>query len=118
MIELRKNTRSNVVWRASIQLAEGEITAIKIVNISSGGILFHCPIALESNQKYQIVMEMPSIDRSSSNRHQAPCKVLTMYVRLSGNLYQVGAKLVEISDLHQTLFDAWLSITSKFDQLS
>ena len=118
MIELRKNTRTNVVWRAAITRAEGEIIAVKIVNISSDGLLLHCPIALEVDRKYQIMMEMPSIDQSSSKRYQAPCKVIAMHVRLSGDYYQTGVKFIEISGLHQALFDAWLSITTKFDQLS
>ena len=118
MIELRKNPRVNVIWRAAIKLAGGEILAVKIVNISTGGLLLQCPLALEVNRQYQIMMEMPSIDQSSSTRHQAPCKVVAMHVRLSGDLYLIGVKFTEISDLHQALFDAWLSITTKFDQLS
>jgi c-di-GMP-binding flagellar brake protein YcgR len=118
MIELRKNPRANVIWRAAVKLAEGEIIAVKIVNISSGGLLIHCATALQVNKKYHIMMEMPSIDQSSSVRHQAPCKVLAMHVRLSGDFYQIGVKFTEISDLHQALFDAWLSITTKFEQLS
>jgi c-di-GMP-binding flagellar brake protein YcgR len=118
MIELRRNPRANVTWRGAIKIAEGEVVPVKIVNISSGGLLLHCPRALDPNRKFQIMMEMPGIDQSSSVRHQAPCKVLVMHVRLSGDFYQIGVKFTEISDLHQALFDAWLSITTKFDQLS
>ena len=118
MMELRKNPRANVTWRGAIKLSDGEIIAVKIVNIASDGLLLHCPTALEVNQQYKIMMEMPSIDQSSSVRHQAPCKVLAMHIRLSGDFYQVGVRFTEISDLHQALFDAWLSITAKFDQLS
>lgn len=118
MIELRKSPRANVIWRAAIKLAESEILSVKIVNISSGGLLLHCSSALEIDRKYHLMMEMPSIDQTSSTRYQAPCKVLVMHIRLSGDFYQVGVKFAEISDLHQALFDAWVSITTKFDRLS
>jgi c-di-GMP-binding flagellar brake protein YcgR len=118
MIELRKNSRANVIWRVTIKLDEGEILPAKIVNISSAGLLLHSPIALQANRAYQLIVEMPSIDQSSSVRFQAPCTIFTTHIRLSGDHYQVGVKFTEIADLHQALFDAWLSITTKFDQLS
>ena len=118
MIELRKNSRANVIWRASINLDEGRILSAKIVNISSSGLLLHSAIALEVNRAYQLIVEMPGIDQSSSVRFHAPCTILTTHVRLSGDTYQVGVKITEIDDLHQALFDAWLSIITKFDQLT
>jgi c-di-GMP-binding flagellar brake protein YcgR len=118
MIELRKNSRANVIWRASIKLDDGEILPAKIVNISSAGLLLHSPIALESHRAYQLIVEMPGIDQSSSVRFQAACTIFTMHIRLSGDTYQVGVKFTEIDNLHQTLFDAWLSIISKFDHLT
>ncbi len=118
MIELRKNSRANVIWRATIKLDDGEILPAKVVNISSAGLLLHSPIALEANRAYQLIVEMPGIDQSSPVRYQAPCTVFTTHIRLSGDHYQVGVKFTEIDNLHQTLFDAWLSIISKFDQLT
>ena len=118
MVELRKNSRANVIWRATIKLGEGETLPAKIVNISSAGLLLHSPVALEPNRAYQLIVEMPGIDQSSSVKFHAPCTIFIMHVRLSGDHYQVGVKFTEIDDLHQTLFDAWLSIISKFDHLS
>ncbi|MDO8178366.1 MAG: PilZ domain-containing protein [Undibacterium sp.] len=118
MIELRKNPRANVTWRAAIELDDGNAIPLKVVNISSGSFLFHSPIALDANKTYRLMMEMPSIDQSSSLRYQVPCKVMLLHIRLSGDWYQVGARFTEISNLHQNLFDAWLSITTRFDQLA
>lgn len=118
MIELRRNPRANVTWRGAIKSGEGKVTPLKIVNISSGGLLLNCAISLETNKSYQMMMEVPGIDQSTSLRYQVPCKVLVMHVRLSADAYQIGVKFAEISDLHQNLFDAWISITAKFDQLS
>ena len=118
MIELRKNSRANVIWRAAIKLDEGEVLPAKIVNISSAGLLLQSPTVLETNKAYQLIVDMPGIDPSSSVRFQAPCTIFTMHVRLSGDTYQAGVKFTEIGDLHKTLFNAWLSIITKFDQLT
>jgi c-di-GMP-binding flagellar brake protein YcgR len=117
MIELRRNPRANVIWRAVIKTGEGKAVGVKIVNISNGGLLLHCPSSLEINKAIHLMMEIPSIDQTSSIRYQVPCKVLVMHVRLSGDIYQVGVKFTEISELHQSLFDAWLSIIAKFERL-
>jgi PilZ domain len=118
MIELRKNPRANVTWRAAVELDDGNAIPIKVVNISSGSFLFHSSVALEENKEYRLMMEVPGIDQSSPLRYQVPCKVVVMHIRLSGDFYQVGVRFTEISTLYQSLFDAWLSITTRFDQLA
>ncbi len=117
MIELRKTPRTNVIWRAAIKLAEGKVTPVKVVNISSGGLLLHCSGQVEAGKEYHLMMEVPGINQASSEHYQVPCKVRALHARLSGDIYYVGVTFTEISSLHQSLFEAWLSITTRYDHL-
>lgn len=117
MIELRKTPRTNVIWRAAIKLGEGKVTPVKVVNISSGGLLLHCSGQVEAGKEYHLMMEVPSINQASSDRYQVACKVKALHARLSGDVYHIGVTFTEISSLHQNLFEAWLSITTRHDQL-
>ena len=67
--------------------------------------------------EYHLMMEVPSINQASSDRYQVPCKVKVLHARLSGDTYHIGVTFTEISSLHQNLFEAWLSITTRHDQL-
>ena len=113
MIELRKSPRINVLWRAVIKVQSGKIIAVKIINISQGGLLIQCPVNVDVNHEYHVKIEIPSIIQGSAENYQVPCKVLALHSILKGDIYQLGVKFSEISDLHENLFNAWLSLTSK-----
>ncbi len=117
MIELRKNPRMNVIWRGVIELSEDNIIAAKVVNIASGGLLLHCAFHLEKGQEYRVMMEVPGIVQSSSAHYQVHCKMRVQQIILRGEVYHLNMQFTEVEELHKSLFDAWLSIISKHDQL-
>jgi c-di-GMP-binding flagellar brake protein YcgR len=118
MIELRKNPRTNVVWRAVIKLGEENIVAAKVVNISKGGVLIHCPANVEVNKEYRLLLNVPHIDQTSDQTYQVHCKMRVLNSLLSSEYYHINLKFTELSDLHRCLFEAWLSLVSKYEQLS
>lgn len=117
MIELRKSPRTNILWRAAIKLGEGNIVPAKVVNVSASGLLIQCVDRVEIDKEYRMMMEVPRIDQSSSDPYQVVCKVAVLHAILSGDSYRIGVKFTEISDLHENLVAAWLSISNKIDQL-
>lgn len=117
MMELRKHPRTNVVWRAVIQLDDENIVPAKVMNIARGGLLVHCAGNVVQHQEYRLMMEVPSIDQFSSHRYQVHCKMRVVQSVLSGDYYHANMQFTELSDLHQNLYEAWLSITTRHDQL-
>ena len=117
MIELRKNPRTNVVWRAVIKLGEGEIVPAKVMNISKAGILMHCANRVEAGKEYRLMMLVPNINQESSESYQVHCKMKVVNAILSGEVYHINLRFTELSDLHRCLFEAWLSLVAKHDQL-
>ncbi|MCU6433017.1 PilZ domain-containing protein [Undibacterium sp. Jales W-56] len=115
MIELRKSPRTQVIWRAAVKLGDGSLVAAKIVNLSSGGILMHCPHSLEVNHEYRIMMEVPGIADPVSQHFKVACKALVQHCILAEDDYRIGVKFNELSDLHQNLIDAWISRAGKAD---
>jgi hypothetical protein len=117
LLELRKNPRINVIWRGVIELSEDNIIPAKVANIASGGLLLHCAFHLEKGQEYRVMMEVPSIVPTSSAHYQVHCKMRVQQIILRGEVYHLNMQFTELGDLHQSLFDAWLSIINKHDQL-
>jgi hypothetical protein len=118
MIELRKNPRTNVVWRGVIKLGDDNIVAAKVVNISKGGVLIHCPASVELNKEYRLLLNVPHIDQASAQNYQVHCTMRVVSTLLSGEYYHINLKFTELSDLHRCLFEAWLSLVNKYEQLS
>lgn len=116
MIELRKSPRIQVIWRAAVKLSDGSLVATKIVNLSVGGVLMHCPQSLEVNREYQIMMEVPGIVGGADQQFKVACKAFVQHCILAEEHYRIGVKFHGLSDLHQNLIDAWISKASKADQ--
>lgn len=115
MIELRRSPRINVTWRGMIKIAEGNILPIRAINVSATGVLILSPQALMINKEFHCMLEIPHIGQDSTQTYKVPCKIAILHSILSGDAFRIGVRFVEISELHQDLLDAWVSLASKLD---
>ncbi|WP_395007802.1 PilZ domain-containing protein [Undibacterium sp.] len=115
MIELRRSPRINVTWRGMIKVAEGNILQIRAINVSATGILILSPQSLMIDREYHCMLEVPQIDVGSSQPYKVQCKIAILHSILSGDAFRVGVRFVDISELHQDLLNAWVSLVSKQD---
>jgi c-di-GMP-binding flagellar brake protein YcgR len=115
MFELRKTPRINVTWRAHVKMDDNKLVPIRIINVSNSGFLFLSSKALMSEREYQLNVEVPSIDKTSSALYHVNCVVALTHSVLSGEQFRVGVKFVNISSMHRDLINAWVSLASKFD---
>jgi hypothetical protein len=109
MSEHRSVQRTNVSWRAAIQIAIGQIVPAKVINFSTGGLKLQCANLLKDGQTYQMMMEVPD-PRDASLRTQVTCKATCSYSTLSDSVYRAGMKYFEIPAQHQALVDSWCGI--------
>ena len=106
MRESRSLPRLNVNWRGAIMIAPGHIIPLKIVNYSPSGVQVQCNVVLKEQQRYQMMMEVPS-KRDASERVQVVGKATCVYTILSGGEYRAGMQQLEIPPEHKALLDAW-----------
>lgn len=107
MTDARSIPRINVTWRGAIQISQGKIIAIKVINFSKQGVQFLCSQLVPENMSFQMMIEIPSRN-DASRRTQVVCKGSTLYCILSGVDYRVGMKLTDIPPQHTELIDGWL----------
>lgn len=115
MIELRRSPRINVTWRGMIKVAEGNILPIRAINVSATGVLILSPQALTIDREYHCMLEIPQIDHGAKYPYKVPCKVVILHSILSGDSFRIGVRFAQISELHQDLLNAWVSLASKQD---
>ena len=115
MFELRKTPRINVTWRGSVKMDDGKLVPIRVINVGNHGFLFLCPTALLAEHDYQLSLEVPNIDKTSSTLYQVTCTVVLTHSVLSGGQFRVGVKFVQMSRLHRDLINAWVSLASRLD---
>ena len=106
MSDSRHSPRSNVTWRAAIQVLPGKIVPAKIVSFTSSSMQMQTSVVLKENQTYQMMMEVPSTS-DASQRTQVVCKATCTYTILSGNEYRAGLKYFDFAAQHQALLAEW-----------
>lgn len=106
MSDIRNFPRTNVNWRAAIQIAPGQIVGAKVVNFAGGGIQLQCGVMLKEQQTYQMMMEVPQ-QRDASQRTQVVCQATCLYTILSGSAYRAGLKYFDIPAQHHALLASW-----------
>lgn len=106
MRESRSLPRLNANWRGAIMIAPGNIVPLKVVNYSSSGLQLQCNVVLKEQQRYQMMMEVPS-KSDASERTQVVCKATCVYTILSGGEYRAGMQQLEIPLEHKALLDSW-----------
>jgi len=116
MIELRKSPRVNVTWRGLIRVTEDRFLKVRAINVSSSGLLVLSEQALIVERDYHCMFEIPPIDLSAKQVYKVPCKIAVMHSILRGDAFRVGVRIVEISDLHQDLLNAWISLANRTEQ--
>jgi len=112
MLEKRKTSRPNVVWRGAIKIGEGKIVAAKVINVSESGLMFECMLPVELQKEYEFMMEVPGIHQAAE-AHQVRCRVKILHTILSEGIYRIGARFAELSNLHHDLIAAQVSILRK-----
>lgn len=112
MSDARSAPRINVTWRGAIQVSQGKIIAIKIVNFSSSGVQFLCPQIVAERGTFQMMIEIPD-RRDASRRTQVVCKGMALYCILSGSEYRVGMKISDIPPQHNDLVNSWAGVPAK-----
>lgn len=115
MIELRRNPRINVTWHGFIKVGENELAPVRVFNVSETGILILSEHALNIDQDYQLMLEIPPIAQEIMPPYKVSCKVLISHSILSGNYFRVGLRILDIAGLHRDLINAWVSLSKKFD---
>ena len=106
MSDARAHSRINVVWRAAIQIAPGQIVPAKVLNFSASGILLQCAHLVRDGQTYNMMMEVPH-PKDASRRTQVVCKARCAYCTLSGDEYRAGMRYFEVPEQHAELLASW-----------
>lgn len=106
MSDLRISPRVNVNWRGAIQVLPGEVTPVKIINLSSTGIQVQCSAMLQEKLCYELMMEVPD-PRDFARRIQVVCKASCIYTVLSGNEYRAGMKFFDVPTNDRALLAKW-----------
>ncbi|MFZ6720708.1 PilZ domain-containing protein [Undibacterium sp. Ji49W] len=111
MIELRKSPRVTVTWRSGIKMPDGRLIFTKVINISAEGVLLQSPENLVPLRSYPMMIEIPGIVQEAE-LYKVSCKGTVRHAILSGDSYNVGMLLSEMSELHAQLVVAWISKTA------
>ncbi|MFN7849966.1 MAG: PilZ domain-containing protein [Burkholderiales bacterium] len=107
----RKFLRANVSWRAAIRI-NNQAQAIKVVNVSEGGLGIVTEIALPMGQSFQMAVMVPlSVDLLRQEQVVFTGKVVHSVI--SGGMYRIGMQFVTISDSHRSLIRDWVSAHGK-----
>lgn len=115
MLELRRNPRITVNWRGFVRLSDGHLMPIRAHNVSETGLMIASPQSMVIKKQYQMMLEIPNIDRSDDPPYKVPLSAVVSHCVLSGDAFRIGVEFVDLASLHRDLIAAWVSITSKYD---
>ncbi|MCH8622105.1 PilZ domain-containing protein [Undibacterium sp. TS12] len=111
MIELRRSPRITVTWRAGVKLPDGSLVIAKIINVSAEGVFLQTSANLIPQRAYPMMIEIPGIVQEAEI-YKVSCKGTVKHATLSGDSYNVGMQLSDMSELHAQLVIAWVSKTA------
>ena len=107
----RKHLRANVSWRGAIRI-NSQPQAIKVVNVSEGGLGVVTEMALPMGQSFQMAVMVPlSVDLLRQEQVVFTGKVVHSVI--SGGMYRIGMQFVTISDSHRSLIRDWVTAHGK-----
>jgi c-di-GMP-binding flagellar brake protein YcgR len=116
MVELRRSPRINVTWRGVLKANDGNLLPIRVLNVSSTGLLIQSAVALKMNAEYQTMLEIPHISHEvKAQLYKVPAKILILHSVLTGEYFRVGVRFTEIAEIHKDLVAAWISLASKYE---
>ncbi|MFN7206942.1 MAG: PilZ domain-containing protein [Burkholderiales bacterium] len=107
----RKHLRANVSWRGAIRI-NSQPQAIKVVNVSEGGLGVVTEMALPMGQSFQMAVMVPlSVDLLRQEQVVFTGKVVHSVI--SGGMYRIGMQFVTISESHRSLIRDWVTAHGK-----
>ena len=83
----------------------------KIINVSAEGVFLQTSGNLIPQRTYPMMVEIPGIVQEAEI-YKVSCKGTVRHAILSGDSYNVGMQLSDMSELHAQLVIAWISKTA------
>lgn len=106
-VDHRKEPRHSVTWRGRLTLPNGEVTEVRVRDISDQGVGLLCERPVPGHTILSLLLGVPDLG-DLSRIMAVPVEIDTAYVVMQGHDFRVGGLWVELTPPVRELIQAWI----------